>query len=231
MKGTCSYCGDYAQLSKEHFFPKWSRKAFPIYGTRSKNRFTGEIKTKDAGTRTVNSICSSCNGGWMSGVQSTAQPIIGPMIKGEWQDLSLENFRTVRDWCVMTACTYDCDVGSHEVIPRDIKKLLETREDVSNYFDVWLGIHYPFPNRGIIRIGLENRDSSPSTMTTIQIGAFVAVILYNHRDISEQMLLSMGLVRISSINIFNLPTHTPAVMIDPRSIPNLYTGGRIPPFP
>jgi hypothetical protein len=54
--------------------------------------------SKDMPTFTVRCVCTDCNAGWMSEIESAAQPILTPMIEGNAVSLTISDQEILAKW-------------------------------------------------------------------------------------------------------------------------------------
>jgi hypothetical protein len=112
----CAFCGPTDEpLHREDVVPKWLAGELP---EGDEARITVNAGRRDAPpTRTHEAVghfglihrraCRGCNNGWMSGLESAAKPIIGPMLRGEETRLSLIDQMALARWLVKTAMNYE----------------------------------------------------------------------------------------------------------------------------
>jgi hypothetical protein len=103
----CLFC-DEKSATREHAWPKWILRSVSTgRGEHITAQFgPGEAPQVWAGEKValqVRRVCSGCNSGWMSDLESLAQPVIGPLIHDvgfnldEWAQL------VISIWAVKTA--------------------------------------------------------------------------------------------------------------------------------
>lgn len=56
---------------------------------------------------TVDTVCATCNGGWMSDLEARAAPLLRPMLRGQTQGLSIEQQILLARWATKTSMTLD----------------------------------------------------------------------------------------------------------------------------
>jgi hypothetical protein len=109
---TCIFCGSTDKLSAEHVFPDWSqpylvspygpgthqRQILRADGNNDKWSHEG-----DPATATVRTVCEPCNNGWMSRLESSAQPYLLTMIKGHGRTYYPDSQKLLAAWAVKTA--------------------------------------------------------------------------------------------------------------------------------
>lgn len=117
----CRFCLG-TGASKEHVFPEWMQKAFPIRETAYKRSFgsvnalpgvnrpemdTNELRQGDIFSRKVRKYCTGCNSGWMGDLQEEAKPFLLPMMLGQSLTLDDSAFRSIAKWITMTSIVVD----------------------------------------------------------------------------------------------------------------------------
>ncbi len=160
-RGICYFCREDRILSKEHYFPKWTRKHVPIGKNVTANNFsTGEVKNRDVGTLTFQHVCKECNGGWMSGIQNRAKPHIVPLLTAErWNAISSDAAEAISAWSVMTAMVCAGEVGPEvtEIAPAERRDFALT-EEITPDWQIWIGRSPHGPDRGGSRWHIICRD-------------------------------------------------------------------------
>lgn len=136
--GVCMFCDRTGPLSDEDVFPKWlgrrlhKREGAKRYGMST---FTfndaGEPLVDDDGQFIVSSrrqtgnlplpfklpnICSDCNNGWMSQLESRAIPVMTPLMDGESTNFEVVSQDVLAIWALKTSLTYNA-VVTPGVIP------------------------------------------------------------------------------------------------------------------
>ena len=105
----CIFCPNKAK-SREHLWPKWLLERIKpgrIEGFIGHNKdlsFHAEWK--------VRSVCDACNHGWMSRMEATISPIIGPLIDDKSQFIDAPQQWSISAWAVKTAMVLDSAVSS-----------------------------------------------------------------------------------------------------------------------
>jgi hypothetical protein len=109
----CAFCGRRAD-SSEHAWPDWLLSLLgrgPKYRYDVERRLDDRAPLKWSGSRvlTVKRVCRSCNNGWMSDLETQAQPILTRLVRGD-RPLSLDPAQqaTIAAWCRKTAMVFDC---------------------------------------------------------------------------------------------------------------------------
>lgn len=142
----CVFCEQDGPLTAEHVFPKWLQSWLAHEegetGTHVRTIIRGgtEIEEKSrpgkAATLTVKSVCAACNNGWMSGLETEAQPFIETMLRGNGRSYYAGGRTTIAAWLVKTALV----VGSKFPPPlrRDFYDDFCKRKLPSDKTRVWL---------------------------------------------------------------------------------------------
>lgn len=172
--GICFLCGNAGSLTKEHFFPKWMKAHTPFNSPSQINYQTGAKKNRDVGFRTVNQVCESCNGIWMSKVQQQAKPYITPLLTADnWRPVTLETAKAIAVWTVMTSmvCEATHPEGVHGISPNERMRFAENQK-IGPDWQVWIGKSPHAPNRGFSQLPWVSHDgtldrSSPVTLRSL----------------------------------------------------------------
>jgi hypothetical protein len=105
---TCAFCGISGKLTGEHVFGDWlSRIGLDVsecqFGTGPLNRSPRDLGASKAFARTVRDVCSHCNNGWMSNLESVAHRVLTPFILGNPGSISKEDTAAIAAWIQKTA--------------------------------------------------------------------------------------------------------------------------------
>jgi hypothetical protein len=105
----CIFCNDEidAKAPPEHVIAKWIRRLYPKGAVFTLTRRDGRSFRSKTIDITVDTVCGDCNHHWMSDLKSHAAPLVGPMLKGETQGLSVEQHALVATWATKTSMTLD----------------------------------------------------------------------------------------------------------------------------
>ena len=113
---SCVFCGrPDVQITNEHAWPNWIRNLFPpgpitIRGHRQPTHPLGAVKyvTHDDMGVTVNTICTSCNGGWMNDLEGAVAPLLtSPIRNGAPTVFTRDQQRVVATWCLKTMMVFE----------------------------------------------------------------------------------------------------------------------------
>lgn len=109
MATDCAFCGA-KPTTREHILPKWLQKYFPdkvVEHSRSSGGAPVNVWDAGAFSATSRTACASCNNGWMSRLESHAEPLISAMALG--QRISLDPFLqpVVAAWAYKTVLVFE----------------------------------------------------------------------------------------------------------------------------
>jgi hypothetical protein len=117
----CVFCDGQISASDppEHVFPKWLSKFRPkgavfVHIPGPALRADGtmrEFRSKNL-ELTADTICATCNHGWMSDLETNGAPILTPMVEGRTQGFDIERAVLVGTWVAKTALTFDQSMPS-----------------------------------------------------------------------------------------------------------------------
>jgi hypothetical protein len=140
----CVFCGE-SPTRKEHALPLWLRDLL-LRGTQASHEWgayvTGENRKwlSSGPDFTAKIVCDTCNHGWMSDLESEAQPWLTPMIAGRAQTLEAAALRTCARWAMKTAMTIDrCAATSYQSIPASRYPLFYEKQQPSLGVSIWIG--------------------------------------------------------------------------------------------
>ncbi|TCR04077.1 hypothetical protein [Neorhizobium sp. JUb45] len=125
-QGKCIFCGGHG-LTKEHVMPKWIRPLLARFGeTPNHFRFrTGQAQIPFTNITSITPniipkqgyflnqrlrvVCAKCNGGWMSGQESEAKPILSALIDANARPLNESDQLTIALWACLRAGIFERD--------------------------------------------------------------------------------------------------------------------------
>lgn len=144
----CIYCGG-PKLTKEHLWPDWLQ---PFLETRvdrhginisvvwpSHTTSKVAMRDGDSHSRKIRRVCGECNSGWMSQLQTSAKPLLLPMIRGETTVLSRSEQKIVAAWAAMTAMSSEFVDDEFVAIPQEDRDLLREHLRVPRGWRIWVG--------------------------------------------------------------------------------------------
>lgn len=105
---SCVFCGASGSLTKEHVFGRWlgelglsedlvQQVAGPLNGLGRRMGESPPFRT------TVRDVCASCNNGWMSVLEGSAQRALTPLIRGQMSHIDAGDRVAVSLWAHKTA--------------------------------------------------------------------------------------------------------------------------------
>jgi hypothetical protein len=150
----CRFCGR-TDLTREHIWPRWLRKYLKYDDTGHHGHGTGGVemqgrigtlhpnsvrfRTGDIRSRKVRLVCRKCNSEWMSRLQQKAKPLLLPLIRGEWIDLSANDQKIISSWAIMFTMVIellDPRTDAHSFDQRN--EFSKTSEPPPGWF-IWIG--------------------------------------------------------------------------------------------
>lgn len=110
MPATCAFCGFSGKLTGEHVFGDWlSRIGLELepalHAAGPLNRLDRNLGVRPPFRQTVKDVCGTCNHGWMSQLEVTAQRVLTPLILGEPGEIAATDAGAVAAWTQKTAIT------------------------------------------------------------------------------------------------------------------------------
>jgi hypothetical protein len=145
---SCAFCGVRAKLHKEHVWPVWTRKLFRLTDTAILHTRTFLRSGKEpeqlvwparAFDQRVSAPCRRCNNGWMSDLETEAEPILAPLIKGEPRRLGIAAQATAATWAVKTVMMAAYTHPKTRVIPPPDYGWLRRNGSPPPRYQVWIG--------------------------------------------------------------------------------------------
>ncbi len=176
-KRKCLFCNEDAN-SKEHVWPQWILRLPPArrpvrqrLGTGKEVTYSGDFKLKG--------VCSTCNNGWMSELETEAKPILGPIVQDLSIQLDLEDQTKIARWAFKTAIVLE---GTKE---RSMKRYFEsglgpglrTSGHILGRTMIWIGRSSEsglYARASDIQYNLDGQNlSAEATVTTMVVGHVV----------------------------------------------------------
>jgi hypothetical protein len=126
-KRVCVFCGG-AGLTREHVLPDWLTRAgiVSFESATTHTRFDSHDNPverlsipESPGQRKVRRFCATCNGGWMSRLETATEPVLTALITGVRRDLTAAEVETLAWWIAKTAVTaqFVSPFADHRQIP------------------------------------------------------------------------------------------------------------------
>jgi hypothetical protein len=215
----CPYCLGNGKKAREHFFPKWTIKVYPVHFEGHQfNRFTRKYIKRPASTETVKSICATCNSTWMSEIQNDAKPIIEPFLFGKGDArLTKNESRLLSYWMMMTSMSFDLDKNSRRFFSHEQRSLFRRERIIPEGTSVFVGFSGLHPNKGIGHRRIMSYDATSKKLVCSGIISYILLGRYfsllccniNKGDHVEYPHISSKLLRIyphdnthENVNIF-----------------------------
>jgi hypothetical protein len=203
----CLFCGENRKMTKEHILPRWMREEFPelakepVYsgsrfeydspaGNGPKERIVGGREQGGGGpfTRQARVVCGSCNGGWMSVLETAVRQPLVQMIKGLPVTLALEDQKKVALWSAMKLMVayFDEHYGGKrpplEVIGIEDPRALYRNRALGPRMVMTLARYQPGPTQRepfhrIIFERMDHGGGKHSYQTVLKIDSFVAKLI------------------------------------------------------
>ncbi|MFZ0229305.1 MAG: hypothetical protein WAL41_20710 [Mycobacterium sp.] len=149
----CVFCGSTSNLTREHVLPDWLKDigldlAPSLHQSAPLDRVPRQWSSTPFNT-TVKLVCASCNNGWLSSLESSARPVLTPLIRGESRHLPSDDQALIAKWTCKTTLvsllvTSAQDRGGDGVPPSEYTKLYEQRERVEPlpFSQYWIGSYH-----------------------------------------------------------------------------------------
>lgn len=189
----CIFCGG-SKLSKEHVFSRWthgllkpsgsaqsypetdSRLAFDFV-TGEASRYQNVIRRQGRPiTRQIRRPCVSCNGGWMSVLDSAVIPALTPLIQGRPSPLSPDDQARIGAWAFLKTVVAEYGIEETRCIPDDQRLAFFSNQRVPVGWRIYLAVcSTPFETVGYTHsflAPLAARGAPPPLPDSVQSTAF-----------------------------------------------------------
>lgn len=139
----CVFCAAAGPLTNEHVIPDWISPLFPgatATVTTAKRDGTVNRYPLVVFDQRVNAVCEKCNSGWMSGLERSVAPFLGPMLtESKVTSLDKERQQLLATWTVKTVFMLELTQSSERIIPNsEYHRFHNVKQPPGEYF-VWLG--------------------------------------------------------------------------------------------
>lgn len=151
-KRKCIFCGA-PQLSKEHFWPKWLAPYIPkppinahiseIHSAEGKAKPIIERRSERPGgveTKKIRVVCSGCNNGWMSNVESSAKQVINALMGSLEEQLSADETYALARWIALKTIVGEYASENTALTPDIDRKQLKAGI-IPGYFRIFVAYH------------------------------------------------------------------------------------------
>jgi hypothetical protein len=165
VRRECVFCGA-SELTKEHVFPRWLTKVLgtdvvgpAVTSERTQHSQQGKRRQEwaaaDVASFADRVVCGPCNNGWMSALESRAQPSLIPMITGNTTTLTPAAQMDLAAWVAMKAFVVEYALNAENEIvatPHDRRGLMDTGHPLGSVQ---------------VRVGAVERDGIPNSVRRI----------------------------------------------------------------
>ena len=183
MVHLCIFCGHRVN-SDEHVWPQWLvrlGRTWPsprrMQATRLNRR--GHRATWDVNHPTIvtKSVCTGCNSGWMSDLETIIEPMLTPLINGRKGTVSVKQQKAIVVWILKCAMIFDSMEGDESFYDKVERFHFRETLDPGSYTQFWIG-HYAGDFLGFLtRYGTKsNPQSLPPWKANIFTMAFGHVV-------------------------------------------------------
>jgi hypothetical protein len=145
---SCVFCGSPSNLTREHVLPHWLNDLGldpepSLHQAGPLNKVPRQWSAKPFKT-TVKLVCAACNNGWLSTLESTAKPVLAPLIRGEFRRLPYDDQTLIAAWTCKTALVSllaAAEKNKPGVPPSEYTTLYDQRDRMEPppYSQYWIG--------------------------------------------------------------------------------------------
>lgn len=136
-KTRCIFCGSIAARSKEHVWPLWLQEAVDaqdhVAAWVHRSIVGGAVSRRVQNTASIvlGQVCSSCNNGWMSELESRVAPIVQALLREvSSTTLSAEDAGLLALWAFKTAIALNAASNYRRIVPDEHFRLLYSNREV-----------------------------------------------------------------------------------------------------
>jgi hypothetical protein len=232
----CDLTGADIKITREHTFPNWINEVLPatVVGPNITYERTiqhgpqaGTVNTwpaKVVADHTIRAVCKDCNTGWMRRSESAVKPLIGPMIKGQPAQLTVDQQLTVATWAAMKAAVFEYAWSEDTILAAEDRDVIRTQDRPPANVQARLAAiesdGTPLRARGLGYV--DNRTGEKIICLTLTIGCLV-VQIFGGPGVGTYGLQTSSTPRTDRIRIFPPATNTvqwpPPVTLTDRTLP------------
>lgn len=141
MPRECPFCRGRAD-SREHVYPQWISRRF-LEGASERAFFTMRMGTgiPERRTRTLNQtvkVCSTCNNGWMSRLESTASPLLAKLAIAELPEITPDDQGVIAHWLVKNAVIHEIFSAPEHRVSTATQRSMLAQGEVPDGWTVYL---------------------------------------------------------------------------------------------
>lgn len=151
---SCIFCGALTGLSKEHFWPEWLAPHLPpavpnshiseLHSAEGKQRRSLERRSERPGgvhTKKIRAVCSTCNNGWMSALESKAKPVILSLINRSGVVVTESAAKDLALWITVKAIVGEHATSKAALTTEADRALVFKLQQVPSYFRIFVAYH------------------------------------------------------------------------------------------
>ena len=147
----CVFCGQ-VPLTKEHFWPSWMKEAIPQskYNQHLRVESDGKKKiryfsegvqkkiTGPPGSWQQKVVCSVCNNGWMSQIETEAKPILTALAFGESVEIKKKEQIILSKWAFLKVIIGEFNEVPKRYITREERHFFFKYKTVPSEWRIWI---------------------------------------------------------------------------------------------
>jgi hypothetical protein len=139
-------------MTGEHLWSDWLPQFLPstdlkthtiVFNTHDAQlRSAPESRVKASGPprdRRQFIVCQRCNNGWMSELEKSIKPILGPMLRGWPTRITTDSQRLLSRWIEKTVLVYEFETPANMVATDDYRRTFMSRDDAGELTKIWIG--------------------------------------------------------------------------------------------
>ena len=191
----CIFCAKEGKQTREHVIPQWLASYLgddvgldtSLWKRSGNSVERGRTLSRRQTDLVLRRVCTECNSGWMSRLESEARPMLIPLIAGDTIQLNPQTRRVLLRWAVKTAAVLGPLQKAPEAVGKDIRRTLASGQNLGAEVALWA---VPTDDRDISvphwRVGcdLGDHETPILNITGISLGKIAfEVICLNRPDL------------------------------------------------
>lgn len=150
--GQCIFCDKHGGLTGEHLWPQWMHEIIPRGGIHQQThtrfvkgafRFTIQpepfFRRQPYRNRQLRIACASCNGGWMSEIETGAQGILRRLQVNPQHPISRSDQLSISRWATLRSIVNQYTIEDRVAIPLRDRLMLARGGNPSEEWRIWIG--------------------------------------------------------------------------------------------
>lgn len=166
----CIFCNNNASSGGEHLWPEWAhphlnkgeyKAIFKAEGLDLANPEKSSLDNRQGGivTKKFRCVCTDCNNGWMSQLETAVKEFLVPVMTGQKCNLTPAQLQTLIEWTTLKILIAENDRPETSTTIRPEREAFKADKTIPPRLRIWIGympIRKPWP-RGLLYMAVQLR--------------------------------------------------------------------------